>query len=123
MNTESIGLYNTGLPVLIVAVAAVLLPSLLWPRETRSHYVVFVGVLASTAFLLCISATVLFFFDHRDVGAWADLVGYWPPLRYYFRNGLMLGLVWIPLLAIIWLSKAQKIERLKGLDLVRGIEK
>lgn len=119
MNTESIGLINTGLPVLIVAIAAVAVPWLIWPRGTRSHYVVMAGVCVSVLALLGLSAAVLYLFDHRDVGAWADMVGIWPPVRYYLRSGLLFGWVWGPVLAIIWFSKAQHVEKLRGLDLMR----
>ena len=35
------------------------------------------------------------------------------------RRSLMLAIIWVPVLALVWLSLAQRVEKRKGEDLMR----
>ncbi|MEO9894898.1 MAG: hypothetical protein ABJD13_09620 [Paracoccaceae bacterium] len=114
---------NTGLPLLIFAGVALTLPSLMVPRDTRSHTRVARGMIATAAVLVVFGPLVAMAFDSRPLPAGpADTYKgqVWLLLyQFQFRASLTLALVWAPLLALVWFNASQRVEQLRGQDIVR----
>ncbi|MEQ8257370.1 MULTISPECIES: hypothetical protein [Roseovarius] len=120
MNDTSVTLMNTGLPLLIIGGFAALLPWLFTPRETRSHGRVLVSVVASAGLMLGLSAVVFALFDKRSLLGGQTLAGQGAVAWMYLRTSLAAVVVWGPVLVFIWLGLAQRVERLRDRDIVRG---
>ncbi|QFT80254.1 hypothetical protein FIU89_06480 [Roseovarius sp. THAF27] len=120
MNDTSVTLVNTGLPLAIIGGLAALLPWLLTPRGTRSHGRVLVSVVLSVLLLLAASACVFALFDKRSLLGGQTLAGQGIIAWMYLRSSLGAVAVWGPVLAFVWLGLAQRVERLKEKDVVRG---
>lgn len=109
---------NTGIPMLIVGTLAVVLPFVLSPRDTRSHWRVAGGVAGTAGIVVLAGALVLVVFDPRQIGA--DQARRWIVLaQIYLRASLPLAMFWAPLLALVWFGQAQRVERLRNDDMVR----
>jgi hypothetical protein len=121
MEVETVGLLNTGLPLAIMAMLAVLIPLRIVPRETRSQGQVF-GAIATSAVLLALAGFALWVlvFTVRGApifGAFMHAPGVIGAIL--LRRSLMLAIIWVPVLALVWLSLAQRVEKRKGEDLTR----
>lgn len=118
---EPIGWWNTGLPLVVLGVLALVLPHLLVARGTRSHRVVLVGVVISAGLVL-VAGEVVFAVIYGASG-----VGVWEAFRqaplatggFFLRLSGFAALVWGPLLVLVWLGLAQGVEKRKGEDEVR----
>jgi len=109
---------NTLVPLAILALVAAVLPYALTPRETRSQLRVAVMIGLTGLVMIGVSALVFALFDDRDLpegGATGMVLIAW----FYLRSGLGAAAVWIPVLALVWLSLAQRVERRRGEDLAR----
>lgn len=123
MDFANLTFANTGSPVLIFVVAALLLPMVLIPRRTRSQGRVAMGIVGSALILIAIGPVISVAFDARDLPAGVAtapkgqlaLVVY----QMQFRGALAFALVWAPVLALVWFGAAQRVERLRGEDLGR----
>ncbi|KRS12880.1 hypothetical protein XM53_09980 [Roseovarius atlanticus] len=120
MNEDQVTLVNTGLPLLIIGGFAALLPWLLTPRGTRSHGRVLVAVVASAGLLLGLSAGIFALFDRRSLLGGQGLAGQGAVVWMYLRTSLAAVVVWGPVLVFTWLGLAQRVERLRNRDIVRG---
>ncbi|MDJ0629273.1 MAG: hypothetical protein QNJ44_13525 [Rhodobacter sp.] len=122
IQTEPIGLVNTGLPLVLLGALALVLPRLLMRRRTRSHWEVALAIWASAGFLLLAGAVVFaVIYGARGIGigtalAEAPLATAW----FFLRLSGFAAVVWMPLLALVWLGMAQAVERRKGEDSVRN---
>ena len=114
---------NTGLPLLIFAGVALTLPMLMVPRDTRSHTRVARGMIATALILVVFGPLVAMVFDSRTLPAGpadASTGQIWLLLyQFQFRASLTLALVWAPLLALVWFNASQRVEELRGQDIVR----
>lgn len=120
MNDTSVTLVNTGLPLLIIGGLAALLPWVLTPRKTRSHGRVLLSILLSVLLLLAASAGVFALFDKRSLLGGQGLAEQGAVAWMYLRTSLAAVAVWGPVLVFIWLGLAQRVERLRNRDIVRG---
>lgn len=117
---DSIGFWNTAVPVLLLAGLAVLIPRLVVDRQTRSHGKVVHGITLSAAFLLAIGFFVsIAVTELRGF----EVVGHFEidPLRatwVHLRLSLMAGIIWVPILGLVWFSYAQGVEAGRGQDQV-----
>ena len=106
------------LPIAIIAAFAIVLPIFFVPRATRSHRRVALGILLSALCLILLGPILYALFDTRPIydrdiqGARRVL------LALIFRDSLSAAVVWIPLLGIVWFGRAQRVERLRGEDMV-----
>ncbi|MCY1126893.1 hypothetical protein OU426_08510 [Frigidibacter sp. RF13] len=117
-----IGFSNTFLPILILGAAAISLPRLIVPKETRSHRMVISGVLLS-AFLVQALSTALTGYMFAQIGAdvggaLSDAPG--ETMFYLIRTSFLPMIAWGPLMLISWLSLSRRTERLRGQDLARN---
>lgn len=122
ISTAPIGWLNTALPVTILALAAVLLPGWYVPRETRSHKAVIAAV-ALTAVTMILLGAAVFAIVYWLSGAGVAAAMSEAPLAtmiYFFRLSLMAALLWGPVLALVWFSMAQRVEKRRGQDTARG---
>ena len=108
-----LGLTNAILPMVVLVILAVLLPAVLAGDTLSQRWLMMVTLLtaltvwaAGAGMLALLSATV-------NGGVSGDV---WP---YFERSGLM-SLLWGPVLALVWLVRAQGVERRKGLLMGRG---
>ncbi|WP_284163673.1 hypothetical protein [Frigidibacter sp. SD6-1] len=116
-----IGFSNTILPLFILCAAAISLPRLIVPKETRSQRMVVSGVLLS-AFLVQSLSTALtgYLFAQTGAnvgGALSDAPG--ETMFYLIRNSFLPMVAWGPLMIVSWLSLSRRTERLRGQDLAR----
>ncbi len=120
MNDTSVTLLNTGLPLLIIGGFAALLPWLLTPRETRSRGRVLVSFIVSAGLLVGLSAGVFALFDKRSLLGGQGFAEQGAVVRMYLRTSVSAVVVWGPVLVFMWLGLAQRVERLRNRDIVRG---
>jgi hypothetical protein len=124
VNAAPVSLLNTALPLALLAVLALLLPLGLVRRQTRSHVEVLVGLWAAAGLLLLAGAGVfaaVYAIEGGRVGAaFADapLAAGW----FFLKLSGYAALVWGPVLALVWLGLAQRVERYKGADRARDDE-
>jgi hypothetical protein len=117
-----IGWWNTGFPLLLLGGLAVVVPWALLPRSTRSQWDVALTVWAAAGVLL-LAGAVLFalIYGARGVGVRAAFTQ--APLAtswFFLRLSGFAALIWGPLLGLMWLGLAQKVEKRKGEDQMRG---
>ncbi len=119
---DSIGFFNTAVPLGILALLAVLLPRVLVDRETRSHGKVLHGIALSAAFLVAIGFMI-------SIGVTQmrgfEAVGHFEidPLGaawVHLRLSLMAAIVWAPILGLVWFGHAQGVEARRGQDVAAG---
>jgi len=120
MNETNVTLFNTGLPILIIGVLAAVLPLVLTPWGTRSQGRVLVSVGGSVLVLIAASAAVFALFDMRGLLGGDTVAKQGAAVWMYLRVSRGAVIVWAPVLAFVWLYLAQRVERLKGRDIVRG---
>lgn len=119
---EPIGWVNTGMPVVVLAGLAVGLPRLLVASETRSQVAVSFGI-GLTALALLVVGGLLFAAIHvmrgNDV---AGAISADTALTLGYLGGLSAKatLIWGPVLALVWFSLAQRVEKHRGEDVARG---
>lgn len=119
---EPIGWVNTGLPLLILAVLALVLPRLFASRATRSQRSVSVSILISSiCLLICGAAVFAGVYGYRGAGVGAAL-GEAPFVTalFFLRLSAMAALLWGPVLALVWFGLAQGVEARRGEDIMRG---
>lgn len=107
-----------ALPLFIVVVLAFVVPFVFVPRSTRSHITVTFCILGSALCMIIFGAIITNLFDTRDtssLSAQESRVVAW----LYLRESLYLGLIWVPILGYVWLNRAQRVERLRGEDIMR----
>jgi hypothetical protein len=120
--SEPIGWVNTGLPMAVLAGAAVILPRLLVPGDTRSQRAVTVSVLSSAVGLLLLGAAV-FAAVYSAGGAGVASAFSNAPMAtglFFLRLSAMAALLWVPVLALVWFAMAQAVEVRRGEDVMRG---
>jgi len=111
-------LVQTGLPLALVAIGAMVLPFLFIRRDTRSHMHVTLGVFGTALCLVILGALVSVWASDRSTGELSGLQSAYATWLY-LRESLYLGLIWLPILGMIWLTKAQRVEKLRGEDMAR----
>lgn len=118
---EPIGLLNTGLPAIVLAALAVVLPRLLVATDTRSQWSLAIAIAASAIGLLVVGALIFaatYKLEGTKVGA-AFAEDALLTARYFGRLSAMAALVWVPVLALVWFAKAQAVEKRRGEDIMR----
>jgi hypothetical protein len=118
---EPIGLWNTGVPLLVLCALALGLPRLTVPRATRDHGAVLRGI-ALAAVLVLLAGVVVFVAAYglrgAEVARAATVMPVATALLFLRLSGLS-ALVWGPLLALVWLGQAQAVEARRGEDAMR----
>ncbi len=107
-----------AMPLFVVMVLALVVPFALVPRQTRSHLTVTICIVASAILLMIAGAIITNLFDTRateGLSSEASLYIAW----LYLRESLYFGIIWAPILAFVWLNRAQRVERLRGEDMAR----
>ena len=114
--TQPIGFLNTGLPVVSLALLVILIPRLILPAGTLSHQVLAVAI-AVTALITLAFGAVFFALSYGWLGApvWATFQDAPTSIAAYFlRLSAMAALIWGPVLALVWYTSAQGVERRRG---------
>lgn len=119
MTDTAISFGNTVMPMVILAFIAAVLPYALTPGENRSQMRVTLIIGFVAVVMVGVSALVFALFDTRDLPE-GGIAGATLIVWYYLRSALGAVAVWGPVLAIVWLSLAQRVERRRGEDMARG---
>lgn len=120
IEAQPIGWWNTGFPLVLLGGLAAVLPRV-FVGQTRSQAVVLLAILASAVVLLAVGALVFMgLYGWRGVSVWAAL-GSAPMATggFFVRLSGFAAMVWGPVLALVWLGLAQRVETRKGEDVVR----
>lgn len=122
LQPEPISFLNTGLPLILLGALAVALPYVLVPRATRKHWEVAVAIWAAAGFLLLAGAFVfaaIYGWQGKPIGAaFAEA----PLATLWFLLGVSgyAVVAWGPILLLVWFGLAQRVEKRKGEDGMRG---
>ncbi len=120
---DSIGFVNTGLPLIVLGVLAVLLPRYAVDGDTRSHGKVAMGIALCAVIPFAVGCTISFVLTHTR-GVHAMALGSSPELGsalwMHSRLSLMAAIVWAPILGLVWFGQAQRVEERRGRDIVTG---
>jgi hypothetical protein len=113
---EPVGWLNTALPLAALAGLAVALPEVLAPRGNLSHGRLAAAVAASAALTLAAGALL---FAALYAAAGADPGGALAAAPaatagFFLTRSAAAALLWLPLLGLVWLIKAQAVERRRG---------
>ncbi len=113
---EPVGWLNTALPLAALAGLALLLPEVLAPRGNLSQRRLGLAV-AATAGLVWLAGAALFAALYAAAGAdvgGALAAGPGATAALFLLRSAGAGLVWLPLVGLVWLIKAQAVERRRG---------
>ncbi len=119
---EPVGWLNTGLPLAILALLAMVLPRILVPAKTRSQRELAVGMAVSAAMLL-VAGEVVFalIYTVRGIAVWAAIID--APLAtggFFLKLSALAAMLWAPVLALVWFAMAQGVEKRRGEDQFKG---
>ena len=108
-----LNLTNGILPLAVLVILAVGLPAAL-AGQTLSHWWLALVVLATALVVWAVGAGII-------AGLYAQVndkapAGLWP----YLERSALMGLLWGPVLALVWLMRAQGVERRRGLLMREG---
>ncbi|WP_270725709.1 hypothetical protein [Shimia sp. Alg240-R146] len=117
---DSIGFVNTGLPLIVLGVLAVMIPRFVVDHETRSHGKVMLGIAVSAVILFGVGYGISVVLTNAR-GVHAMALGSRPELGtalwMHSRLSLMAAIVWAPILGLVWFGQAQGVEARRGRDL------
>jgi uncharacterized membrane protein YGL010W len=118
---EPIGWINTGLPLVLLVAAAILLPRMLSRRDTRSHLVVMVAI-GGTALSLIVAGAIIFAAIYAMQGS--EVIAAFgenalATMLFFSRLSAKFALAWAPILALVWFVTAQAVEKRRGEDIAR----
>ncbi|MDF0600736.1 hypothetical protein P1J78_08340 [Psychromarinibacter sp. C21-152] len=109
------------MPLIVLAALAVILPLLLVPRGTRKHWEVAVAIWgAAGLLLLCGGVVFAVVYAAEGVGV-GPAFGQAPLATGWFFVQLSgtAAVAWLPVLFLVWLGLAQRVEKRKGPDKAR----
>ena len=115
-------LWNTILPMVLLCGLVILLPGLLVPRATLSQLHLALGItLTAVLTLLAGAALSAFLYAAINHGVLSQVLQ--SPIdrtTFFLGRSLLFALLWGPLLAFVWLVKAQELNRRVGLRMGEG---
>lgn len=121
ITAQPIGFLNTGLPLAVLAALALGVPRLLVRRGTRAHGDIAIAMLGSVLILL-VAGQLLFALLYIIAGIDVVTAFRQAPLAtggFFLRLSAFAALIWGPVLALVWLGMAQRVESLRGNDRMR----
>ncbi len=100
------GFWDVGLPLIVLAALAVAVPVVTVPRGAidQGRLAVGMGLAAAVVFAGALGWFTLFHWQAGDGFRWGAVL----------RPALMTAMVWGPVWALVWLVRAQGVERRKG---------
>ena len=101
------------LPLTLLIVLAVILPALL-AGQTRSQTRLTLAMLTTAALVWIAGAGLMAWSYHQANGSLSG------GTLSYFQRALPLGLLYGPIIALIWLVRAQGVEKRRGLQMRDG---
>ena len=118
--TQPITFLNTGLPVMVMALAAWWVPLYL-SRRAHSQQALMRAILTSALSVLIMGAVIFAgIYQAGGIPVLAALLDQPTVVGGYFaRLSLIAGIIWAPVLALAWYVLAQGVERRKGEAIAR----
>ena len=114
---EAFGWTNLALPLVVIAAAAIIVPQLTVPGNTRSQgrLALGIGIAALVMFVLGIA---LFAVIHlvADTGFFGAAGSVAATMGELFRQSIFAAMVWLPILCLVWFGMAQGVEKRRGED-------
>ena len=110
-----LNLWNGFLPLAVLLALVIALPAVL-AGSTLSQAWLAMATLATGMMVWAAGAGIMAWLYSQVNGG--EMIGIWSALQSSTR----LGLFWGPLLALVWLMRAQGVERRRGLLMGRGNE-
>lgn len=111
--------FNTAVPVVLMFILAIALPYFFVPRQTRSHKTVSLCIFGAALCLVIFGAILTNLFDSRSVGELRGIQSLYA-VWLYLRESLTFAILWAPILGLVWFTFAQRVERLRGEDIMRN---
>ena len=124
IETQPIGMSNTGIPLAMLAAGAVVLPWVIAPKGTLSQRRLALAVAITAAVLIVLGAGIFAAVYALAGVAVSDALAVGPltVLEFFLRLSLKAALFWGPVLALAWYVMAQGVERRRGEDIARRSE-
>ena len=115
-------LSNAILPMLVLVALTIGLPMLL-AGPTLSQGRLAAGMVATGVVVLAVGAGLMVWvYGQENGGVVVEVQGGLARVGFFFGRSALMGLLWGPLLAVVWLMRAQGVERRKGLLMRSGDE-
>ena len=119
MNASPLTLSNAILPMLVLVALTIALPMLL-VGPTLSQGRLALGMGATGLTVLAVGAGLMVWvYGQENGGVAAEVQGGLSRAGFFLGRSALMGLLWGPLLAVVWLIRAQGVERRRGL-LMKG---
>jgi len=122
MNSQTpIGFGNTGAPLAILLLGALIVPRLFVDRNTISHRRVFISVTISSVFLLFMGAVIFGVVYHFQGAKVFDAfaVNLWGTTLFFLTLSIKAAIFWVPVMLLVWFGLAQRVERNRGDKIAR----
>ena len=118
MTPDPVTLANTALPVALTGALAFALPALIAGSRTLSQRRLTIAILASAALILLVGAAIYAGLYQRITGGAATLFHLHPvqTTGFFLQRSVGFTLFWAPILGLVWLIRAQGVERRRGED-------
>ena len=117
MTTDTITLWNTGLPLLIAGALGWIVPRFISPPDTRSHRKVAIAIGASAIVLILVSADLFAALQPDKFARAAEMGGLFLAIEIAIRGSLLFAVAWAPIMLLCWLNLAQRVEHWRGKDM------
>ena len=118
-------LWNTALPMLLLAGFAALVPNLLTRKTNPSQRVLARAVLMTAILTLGMGALLAAaLYARLNHGVWEQFLA--APVEragFFLGRSALFAMFWAPVLGFVWLVKAQEMNRRAGLRMVEGESK
>ncbi|MEO0669397.1 MAG: hypothetical protein AAFZ99_15915 [Pseudomonadota bacterium] len=115
--TDTITLWNTGLPLTVAGALGWVVPRFISPPETRSHGKVAIAIGASAIVLILISAGLFAVVDLAKFARAAEMGGLLLAIEIALRGSILFAVAWVPMLLLCWFNMAQRVEYWRGRDM------
>lgn len=118
--TNTITLWNTGLPLLIAGALGWVVPRFISPPKTRSHAKVAIAVAVSALVLVLLSAALFAATQPGKFARAAEMGGLFLAIEIAVRGSILFAVAWVPILLLCWFNMAQRVEYWRGRDMANG---
>jgi hypothetical protein len=113
----TVNFWNAGLPMLIIAALAVLLPGLFAPKLNTSQRSLAWAIFKTAVICYAVGAVIsAILYASINNGTWTEFLQ--DPIgrsNFYLSRSIWFSILWLPILLFVWLIRAQRVEATKGL--------
>lgn len=117
MTSDTITLWNTGVPLTIAGALGWAVPRFISPSRTRSHGTVAIAVGASALVLVLVSAALFAALQPGKFADAAEMGGLLLAIEIAVRGSILFAVAWAPIMLLSWFNLAQRVEHWRGKDM------